>query len=227
MKEKKNKEYFTQKVDDAIVLYNNTHTAQKDKNRIYTADIYPVLDKLAENLINTSQVSYIQLSYEDLKHDLVVFLTEKLGKFSPSSGKAFSYFTKIGINYLIGLNIKYYKKTKEYVDLEIVDEERDITNELVRSNYLESLDSFINEWVLKVDKNIDKLFSSHVDKSIADSVLELFRQRKLLHTYNKKLLYVLIKERADVPTHKITKVVNQLKKNFEKDFLEYTKHGKT
>lgn len=221
MKKSKNKNYFTHEVDDAIISYNLVTTTEKNRNILYNNIIYPAFDKLAENLVNTCQVSYIELSFDSLKHDLVVFLTEKLSKFSPDSGKAFSYFTKIGINYLTGLNIKYYKKAKERVELNVVDEERNITNEVYRDSYLESLDSFINEWVNKMDLNLDKVFSSHTDKAVADSVLELFRQRKMLHTYNKKLLYVLIKERSDVPTHKITRVVNLLKKNFEREFSEY------
>lgn len=223
MTQKTEKYYFTQEVDEAIITYNCKETVNKTQTLLYNKVIYPALDKLSENLINTYKVPYVDLSFEDLKHDLVVFLTEKLTRFAPESGKAFSYFTKIGINYLIGLNSKSYKKVKEQVDLTTVDEERDILNEVYRSSYTEALDTFISEWVAKVDMYLEKHFSSKTDRAIADSVLELFRQRKLLHTYNKKLLYILIKERADVPTHKITKVVNVLKKDFEKGFAEYLK----
>lgn len=223
MAKRTDKYYFTPQVDDAIITYNVVDTPNKVKNLLYNTVIYPAFDKLSENLINTYKVTYIELSFEDLKHDLVVFLTEKLSRFSPESGKAFSYFTKIGINYLIGLNTKYYKKAKEQVDLTLIDEERNIGNELFRSNYIEALDCFLNEWIIRVDSTLEKNFSSKSDRAIVDSVLELFRQRKMLHTYNKKLLYVLIKERADVPTHKITKIVNFLKKDFELGFKNYLK----
>lgn len=217
--------YFTQNVDDAIIKYNTPNCTFKDKNILYNQVVYPAFDKLAENLINTYKVTYIDLDFEDLKHDLVVFLTEKLDRFSPDSGKAFSYFTKIGINYLIGLNTKHYKKAKERVELTIIDEERNISAEITRSDYLESLNSFIDEWVNRIDHNLEKLFSSKSDRAIVDSVLELFRQRKLLHTYNKKLLYILIRERADVPTSKITNVVNFLKKDFEKGLKNFLKRN--
>jgi hypothetical protein len=217
--------YFTQNVDDAIIKYNTPNCTFKDKNILYNQVVYPAFDKLAENLINTYKVTYIDLDFEDLKHDLVVFLTEKLDRFSPDSGKAFSYFTKIGINYLIGLNTKHYKKAKERVELTIIDEERNLSAEITRSDYLESLNSFIDEWVNRIDHNLEKLFSSKSDRAIVDSVLELFRQRKLLHTYNKKLLYILIRERADVPTSKITNVVNFLKKDFEKGLKNFLKRN--
>lgn len=223
MTKKPAKYYFTSIVDDAIIDYNQSNTPYSIKNVLYSNVIYPALDKLAENLINTYKVPYVDLTFEDLKHDLVVFFTERLVKFSPESGKAFSYFTKVGINYLIGLNSKEYKKTKEQVDLVVIDDERNIVNEVYRSEYVETLDSFINEWVEKVDRVLDTLFTSKTDRAVADSVLELFRQRKLLDTYNKKVLYVLVKERADVPTHKITKVVNLLRKNFRAEFNKYQK----
>lgn len=223
MTKKTNKYYFTQDVDDAIVTYNDPSLSYSVRNTLYSNVIYPALDKLAENLINTYKVPYVDLEFTDLKHDLVAFITERLSKFSPNSGKAFSYFTKVGINYLIGLNTKAYEKTKEQVDLMIVDEERDIVREVYRSEFTETLDCFINEWVDKVDRNLKNYFTSKVDRSIADSILELFRQRKVFDNYNKKVLYLLIRERSDVPTHKVTKVVNFLRENFKTEFTKYQK----
>src|SRR6056300_1814007 len=113
-KNRKNRNYFTLDVDEAIIRYNSS-TNRKEKELIYTKEIYPSLDKLSENLINTYKCPYIDLEFEDLKHDLVSFLTEKLGNFSKSAGKAYSYYTVAGRNYLIALNNKNYSKRKQLV----------------------------------------------------------------------------------------------------------------
>lgn len=212
-KNRKNRNYFTLDVDEAIIRYNSS-TNRKEKELIYTKEIYPSLDKLSENLINTYKCPYIDLEFEDLKHDLVSFLTEKLGNFSKSAGKAYSYYTVAGRNYLIALNNKNYSKRKQLVDLELVDEERDVINEISDFEYKEFLSTFIDEWINRMEFEIYELFSSSEDLAIADSILELFRIRKTIDTFNKKAMYYLIRERTNLKTQKITKVLSILKEDF-------------
>jgi hypothetical protein len=212
-KNRKNRNYFTLDVDEAIIKYNSS-TNRKEKELIYTKEIYPSLDKLSENLINTYKCPYIDLEFEDLKHDLVSFLTEKLGNFSKSAGKAYSYYTVAGRNYLIALNNKNYSKRKQLVDLELVDEERDVINEISDFEYKEFLSTFIDEWINRMEFEIYELFSSSEDLAIADSILELFRIRKTIDTFNKKAMYYLIRERTNLKTQKITKVLSILKEDF-------------
>lgn len=221
-KKKKNNQYFTLDVDDAIEKYNSSQN-DYEKNRIYVTRIYPAFDKLSENLINTYKCPYIDSSFEDLKHDLVSFLTEKLDKFSRGSGKAYSYYTRTGINYLIARNNKNYALTKkrEEVDVDLADEERDLVSEAYEDSFRESLDSFMSEWIEYVDSKLDILFDNQEEKAIADSVLELFRLRKTMDHFSKKSLYLLIRERTQLKTQKITTVVNILKENFFHRFNDY------
>jgi hypothetical protein len=221
-RKKKNNQYFTLDVDDAIEQYNNCDNI-RERDRIYVKRIYPAFDKLSENLINTYKCPYIDSSFEDLKHELVSFLTEKLDKFSKESGKAYSYYTRTGINYLIARNTKNYSITKkrEEVDIEYADEERNVVNELYEDSFKESLDSFITEWVSDVDEKLDILFTSQEERAIADSVLELFRLRKTMDHFSKKSLYLLIRERTQLKTQKITTVVNMLRDNFFLKFDDY------
>lgn len=223
-KSNQDKNYFTSQVDTAIIEYNSSANLAQ-KNRIYNLVIYPAFDKLAENLINTYKCPYIESTFEDLKHDLVSFLTEKLDYFSSDAGKAYSYYTRVGINYLVAKNTRSYKITqkREKVDLEMVDEERDIPHEIFQSDYRESLESFITEWIDELDSELLDRFPNEEDLAVADSVLEIFRLRKTLDHFNKKALYVLIKERTQIRTQKITKVVNILKEDFIEKFSNYMK----
>ena len=59
------------------------------------------------------------------------------------------------------------------------------------------------------------------DKTIAYAVMELFKTRDNIETYNKKALYILIREMTGAKTQYITKVVKQIKKEYEKLFLLY------
>ena len=50
---------------------------------------------------------------------------------------------------------------------------------------------------------------------IADSVVELFRRKDHIENFNKKALYVLVREMTGYNTQHITKVINILKKYYK------------
>ena len=225
-KKSKSRQYFTKEVENAIIEYNLLpETEYVKRNKIYNSLIYPAFDKMAENLIHKFKFYYYGqgVTYEDCKHNVVAFLTEKIHKYTEGKGKAFSYFSIVGKNYLILNNNKNYKKLKTKEDLMQIDEERDLPNELARKNYTESLSDYIDLWVEDIDNNLEVMFPNLNDRKIADSVLELFRVRKGLETFHKKMLYVLIRERTGLKTQKITKIVNTLKDHFYENLTDYLK----
>ena len=60
------------------------------------------------------------------------------------------------------------------------------------------------------------VFTKKRDIQIADAVLELFRRADYIENFNKKHLYLLIREMTDCKTHYITKVVNVMKQHQKK-----------
>ena len=66
------------------------------------------------------------------------------------------------------------------------------------------------------DKNLTVVFTKKRDIQIADAVLELFRRADYIENFNKKHLYLLIREMTDCKTHYITKVVNTMKQHQKK-----------
>jgi hypothetical protein len=75
------------------------------------------------------------------------------------------------------------------------------------------------------DKNLTRVFTKKRDIQIADAVLELFRRSQYIENFNKKHLYLLIREMTDCKTHYITKVVNEMKKHQIKLLNDYLEHG--
>ena len=51
--------------------------------------------------------------------------------------------------------------------------------------------------------------------------MELFKRRENIEKYNKKALYVLIREMTNEKTQDISKVVNIIKKDFKEKFKVY------
>ena len=60
---------------------------------------------------------------------------------------------------------------------------------------------------------------------IADSVVELFRRKYYIENFNKKALYVLVREMTGYNTQHITKVINVLKKHYRALINEYETNG--
>ena len=60
---------------------------------------------------------------------------------------------------------------------------------------------------------------------IGYAIVDLIKQRDEIENFNKKALYILIREMTNVNTSQITSVVNTLKKHYRKISNEYHKHG--
>ena len=95
-------------------------------------------------------------------------------------------------------------------------EEVQTTNE-----YHEFKELMLKYW----DNHLTKVFTKKRDIQIADAVLELFRRSQYIENFNKKHLYLLIREMTDCKTHYITKVVNIMKQHQKKMLNDYLENG--
>ena len=227
-KKKKGVQYFTQDTEDAIVLYNNT-TDFEVKSRIYNDRIHYGFFKLTENIIHTFKFYYTEVdNIEDLQHEVITFLLSKIHLFNPERGaKAFSYFGTIAKRYLILSNQKNYKKRIDTIGLDALEEDEEHSYSIDDSSHDERLSMFIDIYAEYVTKHIYTLFPKEYDAQIADAILELFRKRENLDIFNKKALYIYIREIIDVKTPKITKIANQLYDIFKENYVFYLEHGYT
>lgn len=221
---KEPKVYFTSDTEEAIVIYVASND-QDFRNKIYKDRIEYAFYKLAENIIHTFKFYYTDSNtIEELKHEVVTFLLEKLHLYNQSKGKAYSYFGTIAKRYLIIYNNQNYKKLQERADVEEIDEDK-ITLSDDNSNGVSNLSNFIDLYIKYVDKHLYTLFPKTQDAKTADAILELFRKRETLEIFNKKALYIYIREITDTPTPHITKVTKKLDILRTRLFNEYYQHG--
>jgi hypothetical protein len=219
-KKKKSNAYYTRIQDVAICAYNKSERpAQREK--IYRRFIYPAFLKLTENLINKVKPTYIKSTFADLQTDIVTYLTARLDKFNPENGKSYSYYTRTTFNYLIAENQKAYVKVKQDREPIDLDEQRNIPTEMHNDDMQVIMKYFMDEFVEYCYDNLNFIFSNPTDIHVADSVLHLFETRENIENYNKKALYIYIRERTGLPTTNITRVVKTLKNLYETKFQEY------
>lgn len=214
-KRKKSREYFDKSTEDSIVAYLSS-TNESERNRLFNENINYSFHKLAENIIHTFKFYYTELdNVDDLKHEVVVFLLEKLHRYDQSKGKAYSYFGTIAKRYLIVYNENNYKKLKIRAELEDVDEDKRIVSDLVREYQDNSLTKIVDSYVTYVEKNMNRLFPSENDQTIVIAIMQIFRRRETLEVFNKQHFYFFIREITGQTTPNITRVVKELKRVYK------------
>ena len=223
-RKKKSKQYFTLDTEEAIIAYNKS-TSQREKNDLYKTRIQYPFEKLAENILNTFKFSYFDVSKQDVQMEVISNLIEKIHMFQEGKGKAFSYFSIVAKNYLILKNNGNYKRFKKTALLSEMPESWNPSDDFYETQFGAELNEF-KELMLKYwDINLTRVFTKKRDIQIADAVLELFRRSQHIENFNKKHLYLLIREMTDCKTHYITKVVNEMKKHQTKMLNDYLDHG--
>ena len=222
---KKSKMYFGQPVQDAVIRYNESSNPAV-KNRIYSEHIAAAFDKLAENLIHTFKFYYFDYPLEEVKHEVVSFMVMQMAKYKADKGRAFSYFSVVGKNWLILHNNNNYKKMKIHDKLDVLDFKRNLISENTISENEEFNIEFVTQMLDYWDNNITNIFRRQKDILVADSVLELFRRRQNIENFNKKALYIMIREMTGSNTQHITRVVNQMKQYYYSMMHDFSTNGK-
>ena len=221
-KPSKKKLYFGQEVQDAIIRYNSLD-ANKDsgkRNKIYQEEIHAAFDKLCENIINTFKFTYFDDPYEDVKQEVVSFLVMNIHKYDHTKGsKAFSYFSVVAKNYLILHNNANYKKYCTHTSADV------LNYKSIATSKVDYYNEFTDQMIEYFEDSIPTLFKSKRDISVAYAIIELMKQRDDIENFNKKALYVLIREMTNIDTSYITKVVNVFKKQYKDLIGDFDQYG--
>jgi hypothetical protein len=223
---KKSIDYFTLDTQAAILEYR-AETSQAKRNKIFNERIYYAFYKLAENIIHTFKFYYTEVdNIDELKHEVIAFLLEKLHLYDQTKGKAYSYFGTIAKRYLIVYNNNNYKRLKGKAAVTEVDEDKTILNTLV----LEQVDeleqtSFFDVFVSHIDDNLLEIFPKPQEARVGDAILALCKRREHIDIFNKKALFIYIKEITDAPTPTITKVIKTLKEIYKGMLNKYLEEG--
>jgi len=227
------KNYFTQHTEDAIVAYNLSVDFE-ERSKIYDEKIHYAFFKLTQNIIHTFKFYHTEVeNIEDLQHEIIIFLLSKIHLFDPSKGsKAYSYFGTIVKRWLILYNDKNYKKKVASVPMSTLEEDNDFSYTIEENNspsdilsHGDKISLFMDLYVEYCTENLETLFVKEQDVKIADAILELFRKREHLDIFNKKALYIYIREMIDAKTPKITKIADQLHKIFKNNYIFYLENG--
>jgi hypothetical protein len=224
--------YFTQETEDAIIAYNN-ETDTDIREQIFRDKIHQPFQKLVENVFNTFKFSYFETGPQDVQKECLTHLVANMHKFDPNrqsklnpnmKAKAFAYFSIIAKHYLILLNNTTYGKWNKNVEISEDRDENTVQLQQDDKYYAQQeMSDFIRLLIEFWEKNVNKIFTKQRDLNIANAVVELFRNSDRIDAFNKKALYLYIREMAMCKTQQITKVINRMKQyqdTLQKSYLE-------
>lgn len=205
--------YFGPEVDDRILEYQN-ESDSKIKNKIFEEGIRPAMVKLIESQLYLYGFYKID-DPEMLKSECLTALYETLPKFDPTKGKkAFSYFNVVVRHWFIGKIRDKNKKLKQQsenfygIDHDRVKKDPSIVlasyeDAVIQREFWVSLHRDMDKWreILKKDQ----------ERKVLDAIVFLLQNTELISIYNKKAVFLYIREMTDLTMKQVNHNMNRLK----------------
>ena len=206
--------YWGEDQESAVVEFN-TNADIDEKHKVFVDVIEPAFRKLVENIYYTYNFNKILWDREQIEHEVMTHLYEKLSKFDISKNKkSFSYFGTITKNWMI--QRCNADKNKRFID----DDNQDIIVQNISIHAYEEdevgrhNEEFISEIIGDFDNWDAKENYTRDDFAVLEIVNDILKNYERFNIYNKKQLYVYIREATDLPSRKITKSLKKIKVNY-------------
>ena len=213
-KKSKKNHYFTQVHEDAIVKYAST-TDYELRSKLYEEYIQPAFEQMVDKIIYTYRFTTLP-NIDYLRADCKVWLTTILNKYDPNKGsKAFSYFSVVTKNWFI----HKIKRTKKRLRTEVFME--DVLNELDEDlisdeptyyekrseiEFWRSLNTEIDTW--------DSFMIKENEKKVLMAVRILLDSAEQIEIFNKKAIYLYLRELTGLNTKQVVNNLNKLRKRY-------------
>ena len=215
----KNKNYFGQEQEQAVIDYLTTDDAE-EKNRIFNSILKPAFKIMIESIIRRYNLYTPQEDFQDTFDDALSFLMTKINSFKPEKNyKVYSYAGTIVKNFLI-YKINQYNKNlqrNESYDSTLTSSASSIID---NARYSCSQDNehqlFLNELtgatVHHIERILDKKDFLHLTENeikVGNALLDLMRNWDDLfaqmgsNKFNKSTILLFIKENTLLNTKEI------------------------
>tara|TARA_R110000824_G_scaffold255131_6_gene444097 strand:+ start:235 stop:921 length:687 start_codon:yes stop_codon:yes gene_type:complete len=211
---KKKKYYFTSDTEKAIIAYCST-CDNKIRTRLYVDEIQPAFDELVDKIVYTYKFTNLQ-NIDHLREECKVWLTTILGKFDPNQGtKAFSYFSVVTKNWFTHKAKKQSAKNKREInydsmlrEIEAVDHQnsKDITDHQEEKEFWITLLKEVEGW--------QRVALKENEKKVLDAVLTLMTNIDQIEIFNKKAIYLYMREITGLNTKQIVSCLNKMRQRY-------------
>lgn len=197
---------------------------RKEREKLYREIIEPVFDQMINKIVFTYKFNLLP-NIEDLKMECKGWLTTILNKFDPSKGsKAFSYFSVIIKNWFIHKVKKNNDKIKKESFFEDLKKESEQPELLVYNEY-EEIREKKEFWNNLYDELLgweEEKEMKPNEKKVLKAVMILLQNPDKIEIFNKKAIYLYIREITGLNTKQVASNLTSLKtkyKIFKKSWL--------
>ena len=211
---KNSRHYFTQVHEDAIVEYAKT-TDYKTREHLYITYIQPAFDEMVDKIVYTYKFTNLP-NIDELKDECKIWLTTILDKYDQSKGsKAFSYFSVITKNWFIHKVKKNQKQVRREVDINEISSAMEIKYLVTYNEYFDkrSNDEFWNKLWTEIESwDSDSLKEN--EKKVYEAIKILLSSPDDIEIFNKKAIYLYIREITGLNTKQIVNNLNKMRKRY-------------
>ena len=208
--------YFTKVHEQAIIDFCSCADMAK-RNELYNEYIGPAFNEMVDKIVYTYKFTNLP-NIDYLKEDCKNWLITVLDKYDPTRGsKAFSYFSVITKNWFIHKVKKHTQKFKREVPIEdycsTVNYSKNINHPLATYNTFVD-DQIKNEFWLLLKKNIkawEELPVRNNEKKVIQAVKILFEEAENIEIFNKKAIYLYIREITGLNTKQVVSSLNKIR----------------
>ncbi len=217
MKKKSTKtHYFTKDTEQAIIDYCMTDN-QAIRTQLYIEHIQPAFEELVNKIVYTYKFTSLE-NIDSLKDECKIWLTTILGKFDASKGtKAFSYFSVVTKNWFTHKAKKQTQKNKREVNYDSMVREVEAISS-ANGEYDTILDEVESkqfwELLLKETESWKSLNLKENEKKVLDAVLILLNNIDQIEIFNKKAIYLYLREITGLNTKQIVSCLNKMRVRF-------------
>lgn len=207
--------YFTKVHEDAIIKYTKTED-NKVRTHLYVDYIQPAFHEMVEKITYTYKFTTLP-NIDPLKEECKVWLTTILDKYDPSKGsKAFSYFSVITKHWFIHKLKKNSAKTKKEVSYEELVREsvhEDLVTDKDEYATLREQKEFWQSLLFEVDR-WEKADLKQNEKKVIEAVKILLNSAEQIEIFNKKAVYLYLRELTGLNTKQIVNNLNKLRAKY-------------
>lgn len=211
----KGKHYFTSETEQAIVSYCATED-QSERTVLYQEHIQPAFNEMVDKIVYTYKFTNLP-NIDYLKDDCKVWLTTILGKFNPNQGtKAFSYFSVVTKNWFTHKAKKQSQKNRREVNYDNMIREieslthqgqKDFLDEQEEKQFWVFLFKEVNAW--------NNLNLKDNEKKVLDAVIILMKDIEKIEIFNKKAIYLYLREITGLNTKQIVSCLNKMRTRYK------------
>ena len=206
--------YFTEVHEKAILEYCSSRDKKK-REELYRGLIQPAMNEMVDKIVFTYKFTTLP-NIDELRDECKIWLTTILEKFDPSKGsKAFSYFSVITKNWFIHKVKKHSQQRQREIQYDYIPrniEERYLStynpyeSDLEQKQFWEALWVEMEKW--------GKIPMKPTEERVYKAVKILMEQSDDIEIFNKKAIYLYLRELTGLNTKQVVNNLNKLRSRY-------------